>query len=363
MHREVALDAWRGLMLVVMAVNHLGGPMGAWLRQLFGYVSAAEGFVFLSGIMCGLVYTRYSRVSLGLMFERLWQRAWTIYRYHVAVLLVLLGFVMALSATEPRLAAYYATSDLAVLLDHPAEGLVASLLCLYLPRLIGILGLYVVYVAVAPFILMLFIRGRAVLAFAISGALWLFAQIGGSAALAGLLPGQAYLELGTFDAFGWQILFVAGCYIGWRRCNGLDVLPQFSPGLFFGALAFATMLFALRHWGPPLAASDAGGAVDLLRLGWLRVLNTAAVVVVIYGLARLYAVVLTSPWLALLGRNSLQVFCFHSLVIYAGWPVLWRLHSLGDFVDAASVVVFAASLSLPALFYERRRTATRPAIA
>src|SRR5690348_354614 len=102
MQREISLDAWRGLMLVDMAVYHLGGPIAASVRQLFGYVSAAEGFVFLSGVMCGLVYTRYSRISLREMFERLWRRAWTIYRYHVGVLLILLVFVTVLSVVEPR---------------------------------------------------------------------------------------------------------------------------------------------------------------------------------------------------------------------------------------------------------------------
>jgi hypothetical protein len=359
MRREISLDAWRGLMLVVMAVNHIGGPMGAWVRQLFGYVSAAEGFVFLSGIMCGLVYTRYSSTGLRPMFERLWRRAWTIYRYHVGVLVILLVFVTGLSIIEPRLAAHYAKSDLAGFLDHPAASLIGSLLCLYLPSLIGILGLYVAYVASAPFILTLFIRGRAPLAFAISGALWLFAQVGGSTAIARLLPGHAYLELGTFDVFGWQILFVAGCYVGWRRCNGLDVLPYMNKGLLLAALAVAVPILLLRHWAP-LAAGEFWGATDLLRLGWLRVIDTAAVAIIIYGAARLYAIELRSPWLALLGRHSLQVFCFHSLVIYAGWSVLWRRHFLGEFsdlADAAAVALFVASLSLPALLCERRRTA------
>jgi hypothetical protein len=270
-----------------------------------------------------------------------------------------MAFVTALSFAEPRLAAYYVESDLAGYLDNPAESLAAALLCLHLPRYIGILGLYVVYVASAPFILMLFFKGRTPLAFAISGALWLFAQVGGSAALASFLPGQAYMEFGTFDAFGWQILFVAGCYFGWRRCNGLDVLPQMSPGLLLGALAVAIPIFVLRHWAP-LAADDFWGATDLMRLGWLRVIDTAAVVAIIYGVARLYAAELNSAWLALLGRHSLQVFCFHSLVIYAGWPVLWRRHTLGDLsalADAAAMVLFVASLILVALFCERRRAA------
>ena len=53
--RRWEIDLLRGLMLVLMTLTHLPTRVTDPLGQLFGYVSAAEGFVLLSGYMAGLV--------------------------------------------------------------------------------------------------------------------------------------------------------------------------------------------------------------------------------------------------------------------------------------------------------------------
>lgn len=45
-------------MLVLMTVTHLPSRLTDPLGQPFGFVSAAEGFVLLSALMAGLVYSR-----------------------------------------------------------------------------------------------------------------------------------------------------------------------------------------------------------------------------------------------------------------------------------------------------------------
>ena len=52
------LDLLRGLMLVIMTLNHLDGPIKSITFQPLGFVSAAAGFIYLSGFVYGLVYTR-----------------------------------------------------------------------------------------------------------------------------------------------------------------------------------------------------------------------------------------------------------------------------------------------------------------
>ena len=56
--RDLRLDFLRGLCLFIMIVDHIAGP--SWLRWLTGdnsfYVSAAEGFVFISGLLVGTIY-------------------------------------------------------------------------------------------------------------------------------------------------------------------------------------------------------------------------------------------------------------------------------------------------------------------
>ena len=56
--RFAYLDVLRGALLVVMAINHVPSDLHVLTDHFFGYMSAAEGFVFLAGLMAGLVYTR-----------------------------------------------------------------------------------------------------------------------------------------------------------------------------------------------------------------------------------------------------------------------------------------------------------------
>lgn len=363
MRREISLDTWRGLMLILMAVAHLEGRLGEAVRYQLGFLSSAEGFVFLSGVMCGLVYARYSRTSMRLMFERLWRRALTIYSYHVAVLLILFGYVTALALIAPGVAPYFEQTDLSVFLDRPFAGLIVAMLCLLLPKNIGILGIYVVYVAVAPLILALFIKGRAGLVFAASGLIWLFAQFGGGVAVARMLPGHDLMVFGAFDVFGWQLVFVAGCYIGWRRADGKELLSERARPLFFAAAAATLAFFIIRHWGPALGRADLGGANSLARVGWLRVINTAAFALTVYGVARFYGFELRIRFAALLGAHSLQVFCFHALIIYFAYPVLWRLYALGLGAELVAATLFVASLGVPAVLHARHRAMVSPRLA
>ena len=62
-------DLLRGLMLVLMTLTHLPTRLTNPFGQPFGYVSAAEGFVLLSGYMAGLVYGRLAfRQGIAPMF-------------------------------------------------------------------------------------------------------------------------------------------------------------------------------------------------------------------------------------------------------------------------------------------------------
>ena len=66
MTRRWELDALRGLMLVLMTLTHLPTRVADPLGQPLGHVSAAEGFVMLSGYMAGMVYTPVSYTHLTL---------------------------------------------------------------------------------------------------------------------------------------------------------------------------------------------------------------------------------------------------------------------------------------------------------
>jgi len=82
-----------------MAINHFGSwlPEGWWglhfTWQPLGYVSAAEGFLFLAGFVFSLVYSRYA-ANPALLWKQARQRALDIYLYHLAMVLGLAAFFL-----------------------------------------------------------------------------------------------------------------------------------------------------------------------------------------------------------------------------------------------------------------------------
>ncbi|HPE74072.1 MAG TPA: OpgC domain-containing protein, partial [Candidatus Competibacter sp.] len=61
MNRLLEIDALRGLLLVLMVINHTPSPLRTLTNQPLGFVSAAEAFVFVSACLCGLVFGRRLR--------------------------------------------------------------------------------------------------------------------------------------------------------------------------------------------------------------------------------------------------------------------------------------------------------------
>src|SRR4029453_1076975 len=85
------IDALRGVMLVLMTITHIPTRFSNPLGQPFGFVSAAEGFVMLSGFVAGMVYTqRQLRDGDAVMRDAFFKRALKLYLCQAALLLFLL---------------------------------------------------------------------------------------------------------------------------------------------------------------------------------------------------------------------------------------------------------------------------------
>src|SRR3712207_2413449 len=103
MQRFVQIDGLRGLLLVVMLMNHLNIVFNKYTYEPFGVISAAEGFVFLSGLVAGLVYTRklikYGREE---MVKSVVSRSLTIYKYHAGMYLSLFILMFVMQPISPE---------------------------------------------------------------------------------------------------------------------------------------------------------------------------------------------------------------------------------------------------------------------
>src|ERR1700748_3104336 len=140
--RKPEFDALRGLFFVWMPLTPLPARVSDLVNQPFGFISSAEGFVFLSALLVGRVYMRQATENSGRLRSKLWKRALRVYAYHVVLLLLAFTFAAAF-------AVYRHHAALEHLLDfyiaHPAVAIVGSLLLIYCPPLLDILPIYVIF--------------------------------------------------------------------------------------------------------------------------------------------------------------------------------------------------------------------------
>src|ERR1700679_3740136 len=94
LERRPELDALRGLFLVWMTLTHLPTRFSDFVNQPVGFVSSAEGFVFLSALLVGRLYIRDLMRDEPGTRKKLWKRSLKIYGYH----LLMLAFAFTVAA-------------------------------------------------------------------------------------------------------------------------------------------------------------------------------------------------------------------------------------------------------------------------
>ncbi len=188
--RIVAFDLLRGFFLIVVIIDHVElFPNGYELISGRGqlWVSAAEGFFFLSGLLVGLIYRKKLAQGAKFVFRKLWSRAALL--YVVAVLLTLFYTAWALSTGDAESIKYAAAKDL-------GWGTIVDTLKLkYVYGWSDFLTYYVVFMFFAPFVLYL-LRFR----------LW-WLVIGLSILI--------WLKRGDQFTHAWQVLFYGGMLAGY----------------------------------------------------------------------------------------------------------------------------------------------------
>jgi hypothetical protein len=315
--RRWELDALRGLMLVLMTLTHMPTMYSLPSGQPFGFVSAAEGFVFLSAFMAGRVYSRRARRDgMAAMQAAFHERALKLYLCQLGLLLLAFTAIAWFGVLNRQGGA---TGLLEFFFIDPQAAVVGAALLLHNPPLLDILPLYIFMMLASPWLLR---RGmqrgwRGVLA--VSGLLWLGEQWGLGRALHGLavaLTGLPipYKDMGAFHWLAWQALWVVGLALGASD----RAWPRLPSRLLMAAAAYALGMLLWRHIAgqDPLPwSSTVGMLLDKWSLGPMRVLNFASVFVLLVAAGPWLARVLPRPRaLELLGRHSLAVFCAHIVI-------------------------------------------------
>jgi hypothetical protein len=372
LERRPELDALRGLFLVWMTLTHLPTRFSDFVNQPIGFVSSAEGFVFISALLVGRLYIRELVHDAPGVRAKLWKRSLKIYGYHL-LMLALAFTVAAAFAVHTHRAAI--GNLLNFYLAHPGVAIVGSVLLLYCPPLLDILPMYVTFLFFTPMLLSASVRFGWRKILLLSGLLWLLAQFGLRDLVHNWIVRLTHLQIplqetGAFNLFAWQAVWTVGLWLGAK--SAVDALPlKKIPGWLTGTSAAVCLFFiAVRHgWlGPHLTQQALGMQLDKWQIGPLRVLNLVAFTIVVYWLRKyLLRVVSIEPFLTL-GRASLRVFCAHVFFVFIGLGLLYgdvdagssgeieRLHGM---TAAALLVVTFAALILVAVDEMRKKRAAR----
>jgi hypothetical protein len=355
MGRRLELDAARGLMLVWITLTHLPTAASAYVNQPFGFISAAEGFIFLSALFTGRIYLRLAQHDgYPAMTWRLWGRTLRLYGYHA--LLLAFAFLVAVP-----IASHGDRPGLHNLLDFyfmvgAKQSITEAALLIYRPPLLDILPMYIIFLMFtsAGLLLSRKIGWKPILWTAF--ALWALAQFGlrdiAYAFLMRFIPIRIPLhEMGSFDLWAWQFLWISGVWLGVRWAQNDLSIESWAKRVAIPATLIAVACFVLRRaieHGLQLGASEF--LFDKWHLGPVRLLDFAAVAALLIVSQSVLKPLAVRP-LVMLGQSSLQVFCVHLLCCFAGLTLLGNASMLSGWQQVALLSgTFAAMLATAKIF-------------
>lgn len=329
--RLIELDILRGFLLLWMTLTHLPTAASIISNQTFGFVSGAEGFIFLSAFMVGQLEHRMEekRGRIGALHD-LVRRTVRVYLYHAALLAIAFVVLAPIGIHFHRLAIQ---NLLSFYIADPKHAVIAGALLEYRPSLMDILPMYVVFLAITPAAREIARRWSWEPVVYASFGVWAVAQFGLRAwvyrhvNLFGLNVPET--STGAFDLYAWQLLWIVGLALGSIAFGARPESGRRIPDwLWKLCLPLAVVFLVLRyspldHWMNPEVY---GWLIDKWHLGPSRIINFSAIAILV---VRFGARVARLPFIAplyLLGQASIEVFSVHVLCCLAG-------HSLSEDAD------------------------------
>lgn len=320
--RLVVFDLMRGYFLFVIIIDHLLRFFGFW--EIFTgrgaqWVSAAEGFFFLSGIMIGIVRgRRMIRTSLIDVAKKCWRRAVTLYLWGIGLSLLVSTLAILLAGNiglkQP------------VFVGNNIELVIKTLSMTFNYGWADFLIYYAVYLFFSPL------------------AIWLLRnKLWHSVLLISLI-----IWMQTTTIMGsWQVLFYSGLVVGFYKEQIENVFLRFNTKwrrllsstvyLLSGLTLLVSVFFTTiaEEYGkagsnPKLLGIDLEGsriyAIETLRVTFDRVSLAPARLLLfylwftaLYLLLKKYETWITKRlgWILIpFGQNSLYVYIVHAVMIF-----------------------------------------------
>lgn len=322
--RILTLDLLRGFFLLVIMIDHIELYPNIW--DFFTgkgrlWVSAAEGFFFMSGLLIGMMYKRRLHLGMKFIFKKMWTRAVQLYIVGVGFTLLYVSWVVF---------THHSPIKDSLPLPFPWHHyIVQALLMRFTYGWADFLVRFALLMFAAPFVFFLLSKNK----------WWL--------ALAGIWT--AWALRGQGFTLAWQLIFNMGIIIGyyWKpmqeKFRKLGASRQkiirrsfLAAGVISFTISYASvyllsLLFYL--WGRgSLSTSwqhvaftwgwlnhDIWNWSDKWTMGPLRIALFSIWFPVLYGIFRRYEhklAQISHGILEALGRNSLFVYSVHSIIVF-----------------------------------------------
>lgn len=384
MKRFDIIDGMRGYFLVFMLINHLVFVGGYWLVEInhrqFAFVEDAQGFVFLSGLLVGMVYaSKMIKRGHDVGAQKIWSRAFELYRYAMGVFIaILLAGLLLPGGYE----AWWNWIGDTTFTDP--KRLLAVATFVFQPTFMDILPQYIIYMLVSPALIWLCLRGKWAHVMVGSIIVWMAGQLGLHRLLTEPLNSVAMGsdEFGvraSFNLLGWQIVFFSALVLGVLTADRrIEWSRIFSPENTFipkAALAICLFFLPLRimtahglmpdfmmakfvtmevraDFGPVYLVNFAAAA---LGLAWLLIAGPHHKSPTVQKLAAAVTWVFTLKFLQLLGRHSLHVYVWHVAIVYAVYYIDAYTPDFSQVTKTLIAFAAIALLAIPALWRERDR--------
>ena len=346
--RDLRIDFFRGLALLMIFVNHVpGNALSALTLRQFALADAAEMFVLIAGYASVLAYGRIAETrGLAGAARAVLGRIRDLFAAHL--LLVTLGAAgIAIAAWHFENPLYFEQVNLTPFSYDPFGAIWKTIVLYHQIDFLNILPLYVVLLAWLVALLAM-LRVHWGLALGASVGLWLMVQVVGVN-----FPAYPSNYGWFFNPIAWQLLFTIGVLAAHAGRRGV-ALPV-NRWLIVAAAAYALLcMLMLAPWRslPGLAGlrvipGDSLGLFWKTNLPIQRLASILALAYLVVALIRADARWLRSAWATHIvncGRNALEIFSLGTLLSLAGFVVLleggraWYLQTIVNAVGLGVLV-------------------------
>lgn len=344
--RDCRLDTARGFLLVIMTIDHLGLITHKITYESFGFVGAAEFFVFLSGFLFFEVYYKYASDFRQVLHKTL-RRALFVYKYYACISIVI-------SITPFFIPVYYGYFErwIGNFYSNPIKYIIGEILLIHVPNQVAILQLYVILIIMSPIALILIKQGKIFIVITTSLLLY---KAGHIFNIYDTIFFSLSLKPPFHNPFCWQLVWIFGLHASRYK---ISLMKLFDNRYMIIPLIVCLFFFGLRHNLYAIKAITPQ-YTDVRNLGELRILNFIALTWVFSKIFTLFKKNSGIYFLYLLGRNSIQVFSFQILIMYLTIPLNWRIVALNSpavlVLYEATIILF---LAIPAFLTEKLKKIT-----